>query len=116
MTGNSSITDLTYLHKFSDGNKEKMQKYIDLFLKSMPVVTEKINTAIAENDFEEIANQVHGCKTKFTMMGMKDAYDLCETIENACRAGDKSQHLKNEISELMQMIPKAETELKNHSL
>jgi HPt (histidine-containing phosphotransfer) domain-containing protein len=111
----TAATDLTYLAKFCEGNKEKMQKYIDLFLKSMPVVTEKITTALSSNDFIEIANQVHSCKTKFTMMGMNQAYQLSQTIENECRNGNINGELKEDISTLLRIIPQAETELKNHS-
>jgi len=110
-----SVTDLTYLHSFCEGNKEKMQKYIGLYLKSTPVVVEKINAALAQNDFIEIANQVHGCKTKFNMMGMKKVYELSETIENRCRANEINDELKEDISALLKTIPQAETELKNYS-
>jgi HPt (histidine-containing phosphotransfer) domain-containing protein len=110
----STVTDLTYLSNFCAGNKEKMQKYIDIFLKSMPGITEKITEGLSKNDYIEVANQVHGCKTKFTMMGMNRAYQLAQTIENQCRAGEINNQLKEEISELMQMLPVAESELKNH--
>ena len=92
-----------------------MQKYIGLYLKSTPVVVEKINAALAQNDFIEIANQVHGCKTKFNMMGMKKVYELSETIENRCRANEINDELKEDISALLKTIPQAETELKNYS-
>jgi signal transduction histidine kinase/DNA-binding NarL/FixJ family response regulator len=38
----SSITDLAYLHKFCEGDEVKMKKYIDMYLKSLPVFTERI--------------------------------------------------------------------------
>jgi HPt (histidine-containing phosphotransfer) domain-containing protein len=112
MTNNSAVTDLAYLHTFCAGNKEKMQKYIDMFLKSMPAVVEKINAAITANDYIEIANQVHGCKTKFTMMGMKQAFDLSQTIELQCRDGKINGQLNDDIATLLQLIPEAEKELK----
>jgi HPt (histidine-containing phosphotransfer) domain-containing protein len=110
----NTVTDLSYLTKFCEGNKEKMQKYIDVYLRSMPAVTDKINTALSNDDFIEIANQVHGCKTKFTMMGMTKAFELSQTIENKCREGNINGELKEDISTLLQIIPQAQTELKNH--
>jgi HPt (histidine-containing phosphotransfer) domain-containing protein len=109
----STVTDLTYLDKFCAGSKEKMQKYIDIYLKSMPSVTEKITIGLSNSDFIEIANQVHGCKTKFTMMGMNKAYELAQTIENQCRAGQINDQLKVEISQLLEIIPMSETELRS---
>jgi HPt (histidine-containing phosphotransfer) domain-containing protein len=110
----SSVTDLTYLDKFCAGNKEKMQKYIDIYLKSTPAVRDKIAKGLSESDFVEVANQVHGCKTKFTMMGMNKAFELAHIIENQCRSGEINEQLKNEISELLEIIPQSETELRNH--
>jgi HPt (histidine-containing phosphotransfer) domain-containing protein len=110
----SAVTDLTYLSNFCAGNNEKMQKYIDIFLKSMPSVAEKITESLSKNDYIEIANQVHGCKTKFTMMGMSKAYELSQTIENQCRAGAIDDKLRTDISTIMQMITQSEAELKNH--
>ena len=62
-----------------------MQKYITMFTASAPILIKKLTTALLNNDFEEIANQVHGYKTKWIMMGMNDARDLALKIEMECR-------------------------------
>ena len=36
-----------------------MQKYVSMFLQSAPVLLEKVNAALAADDFEEVANQLH---------------------------------------------------------
>ena len=110
----SAVSDLAYLHSFCEGNKEKIQRYINMFLKTMPPVVEKINSVLAENNFMEVADQVHGCKTKFTMMGMKQAVELAQTIELECRDGKISAKLNEDITLLLQLIPVAEKELKEY--
>ena len=62
-----------------------MQKYINMFTASAPILIKKLTTALLNIDFEEIANQVHGYKTKWIMMGMNDARDHALKIEMACR-------------------------------
>ena len=69
----SSVSNLSYLEKFCEGDKMLMQKYINMFIASAPVLIEKLNTALLNNDLEEIASQVHGFKTKWIMMGMTES-------------------------------------------
>lgn len=105
--------DLTYLEGFCEGNKAKMQKYIDLFLESVPILNQKLEIALAENDFGEIASQVHGFKTKFVMMGMEGATQLAAQLERLCRAEKPQQDLIHKNThQLMGLIFNAKKELK----
>ena len=56
-----------------------------MFLEAAPVLEKKLTDAIKENNFEDIANQIHGFKTKWIMMGMDDAKELAIRIEQQCR-------------------------------
>lgn len=94
--------DLTYLEEFCNGNTEKMQKYINIFLESAPVLIDRLNIALKKDDFEEIANQVHGFKTKFVMMGMEQAKELAIKIELDCRAEHPDMaHIKNQTEQII---------------
>ncbi len=111
----SEVTDLTYLTNFCEGDKERIKKYIDMFLASTPQVVEKINVAMEENNFVEIANQVHGFKTKCMMMGMRETKDLANTIEHLCRGNNDEILIKEEVSKLITNIEIAEKEIRNYS-
>lgn len=43
-----AIFDLQYLEEFCAGNKAMMQKYINMFIDSVPIFTDKINSALYE--------------------------------------------------------------------
>ena len=90
-----------------------MQKYIKMFLDSAPALIEKVNAAITINDFEEIANQVHGYKTKWIMMGMTDAKELALRIEQECRQDLRGPSLERDIEMLILQIRQAMTELQS---
>jgi HPt (histidine-containing phosphotransfer) domain-containing protein len=105
------LTDMTYLRNFCEDDDGKMNKYIVMFLASAPIVIEKINSALRENDFTEIADQLHGFKTKFTMMGMISTGALSVNMEQQCRAATPSHNTKSDIRRILADIERAMSEL-----
>jgi len=110
---NSRVTNLSYLEKFCEGDRERMQKYISMFITSAPALIEKLNEALAAQDIEEIANQVHAYKTKWIMMGMTEVKDLAQMIEVKCRNGTIDYELRDNVSTLIQIIYSGIKELKS---
>ncbi len=108
----SRVTDMAYLEHFCLGDKEKMQKYIHIFLDSARPFIEKINGVLNQDDFQEIAIQVHGHKTKFMMMGMHDAKNLSDIIEKQCREEINPDQVKENVLHLIRQIETAIIELK----
>ncbi|MFZ1799942.1 MAG: ATP-binding protein [Chitinophagaceae bacterium] len=107
----SSLTDLSYLEKFCQGNKKQMQKYIGMFTSTVPGLVEKITAALSRNDFTEIANQVHGYKTKWIMMGMNVTKELAFLVERQCREETPGSSVKENILKLLEQIKRATNEL-----
>ncbi len=116
INNNSTVTNLSYLTKFCEGDKERMKKYVQIFLDTAPALIEKINTSLAINDYEEIASQVHGYKTKWIMMGMNETKELALKIEQQCREISPDQSAQDNILKLVDQIGIAIDELKNHAL
>jgi signal transduction histidine kinase/CheY-like chemotaxis protein/HPt (histidine-containing phosphotransfer) domain-containing protein len=107
----SGVTDLEYLSKFCEVDRSRMKKYIEMFLESVPPFFEKINVAIEINDHLEIANQLHGFKTKLLMMGMKDAKEQSLEIEMLCRQGKLTEIITLKLHKLIQDVETATNEL-----
>lgn len=105
------VTNMTYLNDFCNGDKEKMNKYIAMFTSSAPDLIEKINKADELNDFDEIANQVHGSKTKWIMMGMTDTKDIAINLERLCREEPDSGLIEDLKRKLIDRIEIAIREL-----
>ena len=110
---NSGITDLTYLEKFCEGDSARMDKYIGMFTSSAPQLVKKINEAFENKDFEEIANQVHGFKTKWIMMGMTETKDIAMMLEHLCRNGSDEKLIGESVALLVTNIELAAKELDN---
>lgn len=75
------VSNLVFLREFCGGNKEQMQKYIDIYLKVTPGNLEKINAALVKQDYAGIAKTVHAMKAHLNYMGMKEARGIAEEIE-----------------------------------
>ena len=107
------ITNLAYLERFCEGDKARMEKYIGMFVSTAPLLATKVNTAFETNDFEEIANQVHGFKTKWIMMGMTQTKDLAIKLENLCREGSEVKLIGETLKLLVTYLELAVKELGN---
>ncbi|MGA3015377.1 MAG: response regulator, partial [Bacteroidales bacterium] len=110
-TDNNKVTDLRYLKEFCEGDKIRMQKYIDMFLASAPYIIDYINIALNNKDYPEIVSQVHGNKTKLVMMGMNEAKDLAAEIEVQCKEGKSPDDMEEKVLTFVKQIEKAVMEL-----
>jgi len=106
------VTDLEYLTRFCEGDKVRIGKYIGMFLASAPSFLDKLNIAVTNGNLLEIADQLHGYKTKFIMMGMKEAKDLAAEIEMKCRQENTLDSVNLMLLKLIQQVEAAVSELK----
>jgi len=105
------ITDMTYLNKFCEGDGEKMNKYIGMFTSTAPALIERVKTALSANDLRDIADQVHGFKTKWIMMGMTNTKDLAMKLEAECRGDANLESITRDAQLLIEYIQRALVEL-----
>jgi CheY-like chemotaxis protein/HPt (histidine-containing phosphotransfer) domain-containing protein len=107
----SRVTNLSYLEKFCVGDQKRMMKYINMFTESAPELITNLESALTDNDYEEIANQVHGFKTRWIMMGMNESKDLAMKIEQECRHQVPGPSVVSDISLLIAQVNTAALEL-----
>ena len=109
-----TVTNLTYLEKFCEGDHMRMKKYIGMFLAAVPEFREKLLNAIESGDQAEIATQIHGFKTKWIMMGMHDTKILADNIEKQCREGNNQNEATANVMKLLRQIELAISELQGN--
>lgn len=97
----SAYTDLAYLTQFCDGNKEKMKKYIGVYVNSVAGFVNKLKAAMDANDMEGIALQVHSFHPKWMLMGMKQSTALGHATEKQCREQCDIEKVKENIAILI---------------
>ncbi|MBX2907287.1 MAG: tetratricopeptide repeat protein [Taibaiella sp.] len=99
------ITNLSFLEEFCGGNREQMQKYVDIYLKVTPGNLEKIGVAAAKEDYTTLARVVHAMKAHLNYMGMSEARKIADEIESLATTG-------NDLDRVPQLID----DLENHCL
>jgi len=109
----NGVTNLTYLLNFCEGDMERAIRYILVFLKSAPLLSAKIVTALKEKNYNEIADQVHSYKTTWVMMGMKSSKELAAKIEAECRE-QNGNNIDESVMLLVDQITKAIKELREY--
>ena len=98
------VTDLAYLTKFCEGDRARMKKYIDMFTSSAPALINTIRAASQKGDHTEIANQLHGFKTKWVMMGMSATNLLSKEIEELCRNDNGAEQIGSMCEKLISEV------------
>jgi CheY-like chemotaxis protein len=112
----NGVTNLEYLSRFCEGDIRRMQKYMSMFTDSAPQLIQKIGESLVGKDYEEIANQVHGFKTKWIMMGMTETEKLAMGIEKECRRGEPGEGIDDSVAKLLEQVQAAVSELKEADL
>jgi signal transduction histidine kinase/CheY-like chemotaxis protein/HPt (histidine-containing phosphotransfer) domain-containing protein len=79
------ITNLNYLERFCEGDKEKMKKFITAYAESVPAFIRKISAALNSRDLPRVATQVHAFKPRWMLMGMKKTIEVGTKIEQQVR-------------------------------
>jgi CheY-like chemotaxis protein len=80
----TGAADLNYLHKYCDGDRERMQMYIKIYLKAANGFEEKLKAAVDSKDRAAIASLMHNFKPKWITMGMNKSVALGQKAELLC--------------------------------
>ena len=100
VTHSANVTGLSFLIDFCEGDRIRMCKYIDIFLKVMPDYIENMKSALHSSDYATVYKIAHTIKAHFNFMGMVQTMKYAEQIE---RFTSESIHL-DQIPQLVNNI------------
>lgn len=109
----SSVTDMTFLKNFTEGDQDRMNKYIGLFLKLVPINLDKILIASEQSNYTDLAKFSHTMKPQLNYMGMKEAKDWAGKIEEYSKEQMNLEEIPKLIEQLKDHIEKSFEELNN---
>ncbi len=93
--------DLSSLHKISKGDVNFMKDMIEVFLKEIPMATDKMLEDIKEKDYASICNTAHRIKSNYMMFGMKNQQKMALSIEKMIKTKSiDEQQLPNLLLQL----------------
>ena len=104
--------DLTFLQSFTGVNKEKMAKYIGIFLQMCPGQLELMKTHLGAGNYDSVRGTAHALKPQITYMGIKAGEDLIKKIERHAAEKIDVENLPNLLEEFTVLCNRAMVELK----
>lgn len=74
------------------GSEEAAQRFVNLFVQQLPGQLDALSQAYTDQDWETLSNTAHGLKSQCKYLGLEEAADLLQKIEN-----DPSETKKEEL-------------------
>ncbi|MCX6274925.1 MAG: Hpt domain-containing protein [Bacteroidetes bacterium] len=104
--------DLTFLQSFTGGNKDKIAKYIGIFLQMCPGQLELMRTHLASGNYDSVRGTAHALKPQITYMGIKAGEDMIKKIERHAAEKIDVESLPKMLEEFTVLCNQAMVELK----
>jgi HPt (histidine-containing phosphotransfer) domain-containing protein len=92
--------DLSYLSDVASGSTEFMIDMINIFLEQTPDYIFQLGVAIKEKDWPLVANVAHKIKPTLAFMGVADARDDMEDIEESARSLKNLEAIEDKFNAL----------------
>ncbi len=105
------ITDLTFLNTFAGGNKDKMKKYISMFLQLCPNSLTNMKTSLESENYDGLRAAAHALKPQISYMGIKAAEPLIKALEHHASTKTELDKLPGMLTEFDGLCRKAMEEL-----
>ena len=99
LCGDPQVVDLAILARSVGGRLDKVRRYANLFVESMPETLDEFRAASSRGDVQALADLGHRLKSSSRMVGAIGLADLCESIE-ACRQDTVAARAQTMVEEI----------------
>ena len=104
--------DLTFLNTFTGGNRDKMKKYISMFLNYCPGQLVKMKAQLQDGNYDGLRGTAHALKPQITYMGVHGGEELIKKIENMAGTKTDVKNLPEMLHNFHKICEQAMVELK----
>lgn len=105
--------NLNMLYEQVGKDDTSLQRFIEIFLNTVPNDMERLKVAVATNDIEKARTASHKMKSSYMLMGAEWAQDLCFSIETIAKTGKETEKLPEIFKELSYKFTKMVEMLKS---
>ena len=109
-----TVVDLTMIKKISKNNQEKIIKYIDLYLNSVPSDMEKMKKALKLKDFKSLSSLAHKLKGNAGYMGLNALLSSLDSLEKLIENDENSKEITIIVNRVESIIALSIDELKSY--
>lgn len=111
MISSAKTTNLDFLKNFTKGDKEKMRRYVGMYLSSTPQVIQEMEEFLEAENFENVRLKAHSIKPQVQYMGITELSALLLQIENIIDQKEEMNQLPTMVSSIKTINEKATIEL-----
>lgn len=108
---NTLHTDLSFLEKFTNGDPNKLIKYINIFLKTAPSQLSSLATFLQNKDWKGVCTAAHTLKSQLNYMGAYKLKALALTIESNAKEATELDNMPDWVGQLIEQTKEAIEEL-----
>jgi len=112
MNSSAKTSNLEFLKNFTKGDKEKMRRYVGMYLNTTPQVIQEMEKFLEENNFETVRLKAHSIKPQVQYMGIAELSALLLQIESIVNQKENLNQLSALISSAKTMNERATIELR----
>lgn len=105
--------DLNMLYEQVGKEEASLQRFVEIFLNTVPKDMNNLEEAIANNDFDKVRSSAHKMKSSYMLMGAEWAKDLCFEIETIVKREGEKEKLPEIYGELLKKFDKMVVLLKD---
>lgn len=106
------VTDMQFLQQFAGGNRDKMNKYIGMFLENGPKLLQTVEESLQTKDFSALKIAAHSLKPQLSYMGVKEDISHIFLIEQTASEAGHYDRLLPLVDNLKKVCEQAFKELK----
>jgi len=106
------IVDLSFLEKFTKGNKTKLNKYIDLFLQTAPKQLSALQQHLAEKNWKAVRSNAHTLKSQLRYMGIHSLSLTINAVEQSAAKEVALDQIPAWVQEIREVCEQAFVELR----
>ena len=114
MTSENTYVDLSYLEEFTRGDKQKLRRYLDMYLKTAPQVIDEFSGLLSQQNYDDLKLKAHSIKPQAQYLGIAALKDVLVEIESIIRDHGDKEKLAYLVSEAERIGQAAEEEINGY--
>lgn len=108
------LCDLSFLIKFTKGDKEKIERYIQTYLRTSARIFEELEQAGMQGNWEDAYIKAHTVKPQVQYMGIASLLELIMEIEDRAKNSPGSVDLSGLVNQAIVIYDTSAEELRNY--
>lgn len=111
MESSTNIVDLSFLNKFTKGDKQKIKYFIEMYLRTASGLFNEMGEAVDSMSNDELYSRAHSLKPQCTYVGIIGLKEILMEIEYATKKNMDRSTIKDLVLKAVELNGKGMVEL-----